>query len=136
LRNCASNNFFLLVTTESEDADRLMLILCVTLEHHASKFTHLFSSIYDVYTFKVRGNVVQNNNESAQYERIKISLHSFYRCIFCMCAEYAEDYKPPFYEYVPNDPSFEDMRKVVCVEQIRPVVPNRWSSDLVSFALL
>ncbi|TSS97507.1 Activin receptor type-1 [Bagarius yarrelli] len=42
-----------------------------------------------------------------------------------------EDYKPPFYDLVPNDPSFEDMRKVVCVEQQRPFIPNRWFSDSV-----
>ncbi|OWJ99854.1 hypothetical protein Celaphus_00015862, partial [Cervus elaphus hippelaphus] len=40
-----------------------------------------------------------------------------------------EDYKPPFYDVVPNDPSFEDMRKVVCVDQQRPNIPNRWFSD-------
>ena len=46
-----------------------------------------------------------------------------------------EEYKPPFYDQVPNDPSFEDMRKVVCVEQQRPFVPNRWFSDPVSVRL-
>lgn len=46
--------------------------------------------------------------------------------------EYGEEYKPPFYEYVSSDPSFEDMRKVVVVDQMRPVIPNRWFSDLVS----
>ncbi|XP_076456908.1 activin receptor type-1-like [Babylonia areolata] len=45
--------------------------------------------------------------------------------------EYAEEYKPPFHESVSSDPSFEDMRKVVVEEQTRPVLPNRWSSDLV-----
>ncbi|KAJ8926057.1 hypothetical protein NQ315_009912 [Exocentrus adspersus] len=41
----------------------------------------------------------------------------------------AEDYKPPFFDVVPSDPSFEDMRKVVCVDQQRPNLPNRWTSD-------
>ncbi|KAL8580602.1 hypothetical protein ACOMHN_046805 [Nucella lapillus] len=45
--------------------------------------------------------------------------------------EYAEEYKPPFHEFVPSDPSFEDMKKVVTIDQTRPVIPNRWSSDLV-----
>lgn len=44
----------------------------------------------------------------------------------------AEDYKPPFFDVVPSDPSFEDMRKVVCVDQQRPNIPNRWASDSVS----
>ncbi|XP_065368251.1 activin receptor type-1 isoform X2 [Calliphora vicina] len=41
----------------------------------------------------------------------------------------AEEYKVPFYDVVPSDPSFEDMRKVVCVDNYRPSIPNRWSSD-------
>lgn len=48
------------------------------------------------------------------------------------CPGIVEEYKPPFYDQVPNDPSFEDMRKVVCVEQQRPFIPNRWFSDPVS----
>lgn len=50
----------------------------------------------------------------------------------CLFAGIVEEYKPPFYDQVPNDPSFEDMRKVVCVEQERPFIPNRWFSDPVS----
>lgn len=45
-----------------------------------------------------------------------------------------EDYRPPFFDHVPNDPSFEDMRKVVCIDQYRPDIPNRWSSDAVSIS--
>ncbi|TNN84521.1 Activin receptor type-1 [Liparis tanakae] len=49
-----------------------------------------------------------------------------------------EDYKPPFHDVVPSDPSFEDMKKVVCVDQQRPTIPNRWFSDptLTSMAKL
>ncbi|XP_076018087.1 activin receptor type-1-like isoform X2 [Genypterus blacodes] len=49
-----------------------------------------------------------------------------------------EDYKPPFHDAVPSDPSFEDMKKVVCVDQQRPNIPNRWFSDptLTSMAKL
>lgn len=56
----------------------------------------------------------------------------------CVCVSpgIVEDYKPPFYDLVPNDPSFEDMRKVVCVDQQRPNIPNRWFSDPVSVVLL
>lgn len=43
----------------------------------------------------------------------------------------AEEYKPPFHDVVPGDPSFEDMRKVVCVDGQRPNLPNRWTSDFV-----
>ncbi|XP_012381589.2 activin receptor type-1-like isoform X3 [Dasypus novemcinctus] len=42
-----------------------------------------------------------------------------------------EDYRPPFYDAVPNDPSFEDMKKVVCVDQQTPTIPNRLTADPV-----
>uniref|UniRef100_A0A8C6ZSB7 receptor protein serine/threonine kinase n=1 Tax=Nothoprocta perdicaria TaxID=30464 RepID=A0A8C6ZSB7_NOTPE len=42
-----------------------------------------------------------------------------------------EEYRPPFFDAVPSDPSFEDMRKVVCVDQQTPVVPNRLYSNAV-----
>lgn len=42
-----------------------------------------------------------------------------------------EDYKPPFYDVVPNDPSFEDMKKVVCVDQQTPTIHNRLAADPV-----
>ncbi|KAM4044612.1 activin receptor type-1-like isoform 2-T2 [Anomaloglossus baeobatrachus] len=47
-----------------------------------------------------------------------------------------EDYRPPFYDMVPHDPSFEDMKKVVCVDQQRPNVPNTWSSEKILSALM
>ncbi|NXT95122.1 ACVL1 kinase, partial [Anhinga rufa] len=42
-----------------------------------------------------------------------------------------EEYRPPFFDAVPSDPSFEDMKKVVCIDQQTPVVPNRLFSDSV-----
>lgn len=36
-----------------------------------------------------------------------------------------EEYRPPFFDLVPIDPSFEEMRKVVCVDQQRPILHNR-----------
>ncbi|XP_041036337.1 activin receptor type-1-like isoform X3 [Carcharodon carcharias] len=46
-----------------------------------------------------------------------------------------EEYKPPFYDVVPTDPSFEDMRKVVCTDHQRPNIPNRWLSDPILFSV-
>lgn len=39
-----------------------------------------------------------------------------------------DEYQLPFYDMVPSDPTIEEMRKVVCVDQQRPVVHNRWQS--------
>lgn len=44
----------------------------------------------------------------------------------------ADDYQVPFYDVVNADPSFDEMRKVVCGDGYRPEIPNRWSSDHVS----
>lgn len=35
----------------------------------------------------------------------------------------------PYYDVVPTDPTFEEMRKVVSGDNLRPSIPNRWSSD-------
>lgn len=45
-----------------------------------------------------------------------------------------EEYQLPYYNMVPSDPSYEDMREVVCVKRLRPIVSNRWNSDEVSAA--
>lgn len=37
----------------------------------------------------------------------------------------------PYWDMVPSEPSYEDMREVVCVKGMRPVVSNRWNSDEV-----
>ncbi|XP_072181045.1 activin receptor type-1-like [Diadema setosum] len=49
----------------------------------------------------------------------------------CEVGGMVADYKPPFFEYVPSDPSFDDMRKVVCIEKLRPNIPNRWTNNTV-----
>lgn len=48
-----------------------------------------------------------------------------------MLSGIVEEYQLPYYDMVPNDPSYEDMREVVCVKHLRPVVSNRWNSDEV-----
>ncbi|CAG6021432.1 serine/threonine-protein kinase receptor R3 [Menidia menidia] len=39
-----------------------------------------------------------------------------------------EEYRPPFFDLVPSDPSFEEMKKVVCVDHQRPSLHNRLHS--------
>ena len=43
----------------------------------------------------------------------------------------AEDYQLPYYQYVSHDPSMDDMRKVVCTDNIRPSIASWWKSDEV-----
>ncbi|KAM7392875.1 hypothetical protein PAMA_007809 [Pampus argenteus] len=40
-----------------------------------------------------------------------------------------EEYQLPYHDLVPTDPSYEDMREVVCIKKQRPSFANRWNSD-------
>lgn len=42
-----------------------------------------------------------------------------------------EEYQLPYHDSVPSDPSYEDMKEVVCIKRLRPSFPNRWTSDEV-----
>lgn len=44
----------------------------------------------------------------------------------CVLHGQCDEYQLPFYDMVPSDPTIEDMRKVVYVEQQRPHVPDTW----------
>ena len=41
------------------------------------------------------------------------------------------EYQVPFYNCVGSDPSFDEMRRVVCIERRRPDIPNRWNNSEV-----
>lgn len=43
-----------------------------------------------------------------------------------------EAYQVPYFECVSVDPSFDEMREVVCVGQRRPHIPTQWAADEVS----
>ncbi|KAF3702033.1 Bone morphogenetic protein receptor type-1B [Channa argus] len=47
----------------------------------------------------------------------------------CISGGMVEEYQLPYYDLVPTDPSYEDMREVVCIKKQRPSFANRWSSD-------
>uniref|UniRef100_A0A8C9Z991 Serine/threonine-protein kinase receptor n=1 Tax=Sander lucioperca TaxID=283035 RepID=A0A8C9Z991_SANLU len=47
----------------------------------------------------------------------------------CVSGGILEEYQLPYHELVPTDPSYEDMREVVCIKRLRPSFPNRWTSD-------
>lgn len=46
-----------------------------------------------------------------------------------------DDYALPYHDAVPVDPGMEDMRRVVCVDGIRPPVPQRWKEDQILLCL-
>ncbi|KAJ8338888.1 hypothetical protein SKAU_G00356740 [Synaphobranchus kaupii] len=47
----------------------------------------------------------------------------------CVSGGIVEEYQLPYHDLVPTDPSYEDMREVVCIKRLRPSFPNRWCSD-------
>lgn len=40
-----------------------------------------------------------------------------------------DDYALPYHDVAPVDPRMEDMRRIVCVDKIRPPVPQRWEKE-------
>jgi len=41
------------------------------------------------------------------------------------------EFRLPYSEYVVPDPSLEEMRKIVCIEKLRPEIPEAWLNDVV-----
>lgn len=67
----------------------------------------------------------------------KVDIYALGLVLWEVCRRYVsnglvDEYRVPFHDQVPSDPSFDDMKKVVCVDQQRPMIPNRWTSDPVS----
>lgn len=52
-------------------------------------------------------------------------------CVWTFSTGILEEYQLPYHELVPTDPSYEDMKEVVCTKRLRPSFPNRWTSDEV-----
>ncbi|XP_034171773.1 type I BMP receptor saxophone [Osmia lignaria lignaria] len=52
-------------------------------------------------------------------------------CRRCISNGVGLEYVAPYSEWLSNnqEPSFEEMRKLVCLDQHRPPLPNRWHSD-------
>lgn len=51
-----------------------------------------------------------------------------FESIFFLTGGGCEEYQLPYYDMVPNDPTIDEMRKVVCIYKQRPVIPNKWQS--------
>ncbi|XP_077301885.1 TGF-beta receptor type-1-like isoform X2 [Arctopsyche grandis] len=53
----------------------------------------------------------------------------------CSIGGMHDEYQPPYFDMVPPDPAVEDMRRIVCIDQRRPSIPNRWQSDNILQAM-
>ncbi|XP_047229545.1 bone morphogenetic protein receptor, type IBb isoform X2 [Girardinichthys multiradiatus] len=47
----------------------------------------------------------------------------------CTSGGVVEEYQLPYHDLVPADPSYEDMREVVCIKKKRPSIPNLGSNN-------
>ncbi|XP_073730724.1 bone morphogenetic protein receptor, type IBb isoform X2 [Misgurnus anguillicaudatus] len=47
----------------------------------------------------------------------------------CSSAGIVDEYQLPYHDLVPTDPSYEDMREVVCIKGQRPSLVKRWIGD-------
>ncbi|XP_078005225.1 bone morphogenetic protein receptor type-1B-like [Phascolarctos cinereus] len=68
------------------------------------------------------------------YSYIAADMYSFGLILWeiarrCVSGGIVEEYQLPYYDLVPSDPSFEAMREIVCIQKLRPSVPDRWNSD-------
>ncbi|XP_062418283.1 bone morphogenetic protein receptor type-1B isoform X1 [Pungitius pungitius] len=75
---------------------------------------------------------LQTPSESHLHKRVVFwrFCHIDRACVFYVLVEgILEEYQLPYHELVPTDPSYEDMREVVCIKRLRPSFPNRWTSD-------
>jgi TGF-beta receptor type-2 len=51
------------------------------------------------------------------------------RMEYSLVAWGALPYEPPYFEFVPRDPTIEEMRQCVCVEGHRPTIPDDWKNS-------
>ena len=50
---------------------------------------------------------------------------------FCPPSGHAEEAQLPYFDLLPNDPTLEEVRRLVCVERRRPSLPNPWNQHEV-----
>jgi hypothetical protein len=48
-----------------------------------------------------------------------------------VCTGDVGEYQVPYQNCVPNDPSIEDMKKIVVTQEIRPGIDERWNNHEV-----
>ena len=52
-------------------------------------------------------------------------------CSFVLEPGLSEEYQLPYYDILPGDPCFEEVRSVVLTANKRPLVPSEWLKDEV-----
>ncbi|XP_065887204.1 TGF-beta receptor type-1-like isoform X2 [Dysidea avara] len=82
--------------------------------------------------------VLDETIDATQFESFKLAdIYSLGLVLWettrrCEVAGGAEEYQLPYAERVAHDPSLEEMKKLVAIEEYRPPIPNTWQSDQVT----
>ncbi|XP_028174708.1 activin receptor type-1-like isoform X4 [Ostrinia furnacalis] len=69
---------------------------------------------------------------------LKCDIYAFALVLWEVCRRVrpAHEYRPPYWELAPSDPSFDDMRKIVCIDAARPTPPADDHPTMVGMANL
>lgn len=59
-----------------------------------------------------------------------MKMNSIDECFFCL-GEDADPFQVPYEDILPNNPTFEQIRDVVCTRKIRPSTSPRWQNHPV-----
>ncbi|CAH0403243.1 unnamed protein product [Chilo suppressalis] len=68
----------------------------------------------------------QSMNAACFETFLRCDIYAFALVLWEVCRRVrpAREYRVPYYELAPADPSFDDMRKIVCVDAARPALTN------------
>ncbi|RVE53449.1 hypothetical protein evm_001819 [Chilo suppressalis] len=68
----------------------------------------------------------QSMNAACFESFLRCDIYAFALVLWEVCRRVrpAREYRVPYYELAPADPSFDDMRKIVCVDAARPALTN------------
>ncbi|CAG9793104.1 unnamed protein product [Diatraea saccharalis] len=69
---------------------------------------------------------------------LKCDIYAFGLVLWEVCRRVrpAREYRPPYYEVAPNDPTYDDMRKIVCTDAARPTPSDDTHPTMVGMANL
>ncbi|XP_063833931.1 uncharacterized protein LOC135083095 [Ostrinia nubilalis] len=119
-RDIKSKNILVKVNGECCIAD---LGLAVTRQHIATQQHH--HSRQGTKRYMSPELLEQSINLECFESFLKCDIYAFALVLWEVCRRVrpAHEYRPPYWELAPSDPSFDDMRKIVCTDAARPTPP-------------
>ena len=88
------------------------------------------------HTHKQTHTHTHTQTHTHKHVRAHTHTHTHTHTLLADVTGHYEEAQLPYYDVVPMDPSFEDMKKAVVIDNRRPVIPNQWSQSEVSSSSL